>query len=155
MDNNELKELIMTRTTNSAGMLVENKQYIGVLKVALSDCEAIAGDISSTTFRINSLKKLITKYNNCVSPYVGAGYSVVLYAKHDSNHGYLFVTQHHGWNACIGLDYELFDFLSIFFDFGYQGVNSVGYDPKEKHIPPYDWLTLKTNVMSFRLGGSF
>jgi len=275
-DNAELRELIFTRITNSAGMVVDNKQYIGVLNIVLSDCSEVSGDINSTTFKINSLKKLIIKYNNCVSPddlvfeksaketqfirfsvavgynipkydiintdeknhssyipdadietknyfsygfyisfdipwlkglsanmggmiaqtkftfsaptpypnryeyyvyrnttitiplqvryaykisrfspYVGAGYSIVIYAKHNNNQNVLFESQHHGWNACIGLDYEITDILSIFFDFGYQGVSSVGYDPPEKDIPPLDWLKLKTNVMSFRLGVSF
>jgi len=277
-DNTELRELIFTRTTNSAGMVVDNKKYVGVLNIVLSDCDAVYGDISSTSFKLNNLKKLIVNYNNCVSPddivfeksakenqaikfsvaaafnlpkykitntdkdnhsseleradsetknyasyginvsvqipkvkglsanlgamyaqtkfafsvvasyfptkivhdyiyenitltlplqiryaykiskfspYIGAGYSFVIYAKHNSDRGFLFESQHHGWNTCVGLDYEITDLFSIFFDFGYQVVNSVGYDPPEKDYPPLDWLKLTTNTMSFRLGISF
>ena len=278
-DNAELRELIFTRSTNSAGMVVENKKYIGVLNIVLSDCIEVYGDISSTTLKINSLKKLITKYNNCVSPddlvfentsietqnikfsvalaynipqyeitnndeenydsdipdykstttnylsygigiavmiprvkglsvnleamfaktefkfdgfagplgypdylrfknttiafpiqvryayniskfkpYVCAGYSIVLYAKHEKDHSdqvILFETQHHGWNAGLGLEYQLFKPVSIFFGFKYQSVKTVGYDPPKKGDKSFEYLTLKTSAISFTLGVSF
>ena len=88
------------------------------------------------------------------SPYVGVGYTSVFYPKHEGAY-ILFRTHHYGWNAGLGLKYQVFEFAGVFFNFSYQSVRAEGYNPPKKDTPPFDYLKLKTNTMSFCVGVSF
>jgi len=67
-EGDELRELIYTVRINAEDMQVENKQYVGILNILLSDCKEVKEDIGSISFKLDNFQKLIVKYNDCIDP---------------------------------------------------------------------------------------